>query len=144
MTHALKVLEGMPKWFPFTQYLEELRKLTNMYRQYQNVTSADVQMQPGRIIIYWGFPRTERRAQEVREFMEAVYNINVSYIDVLKQQGVKVYHQELSYVDFILRVDLLVPHHFPELGELQRSPIPWDLPRLIATLDKVALIRGDT
>jgi hypothetical protein len=137
MKPDVHIFKEMPKWAPFVMYLEELHKITNVYRQYKNVTGAEVQLQPGRLIIYWAFPETDRRPQEIREFMEAVYNVNVSFIVVLKElMGVSIYHQELSYTDFFLRVDLLVPHHFPELVELQRSPVPWDLPKLIVTLDK--------
>lgn len=133
-------LSTMPKWLPFVQYLGELNSVTNMYRQYKNVLSADVQMQPGRIIIYWLFPKTDRRAQEAREFMEAIYNLNISYLEIFKVVGIKIYEQTLSYTDFIFRVDLLVPHHFPELLKLSQSYVPWDLPQLMAALDKTTIV----
>jgi hypothetical protein len=132
----------VPKWLPLTQYLGELHKLTDRYKRYKNVFDPDVQKQPGRIIIYWHFPKTDRRAQEMREFMEGIYNINVSYLSILEATlNVRLYEQTLSFVSFILRMDLLVPHYFPELIELQQSPVPWDLPKLIAALDKVAIDR---
>jgi len=137
MSPDTKVYKGVTKWAPvFVMYLEELYKATNIHQQYNNVTSASVQLQPGRLIICWAFPVANRRNQDLREFMDAVYNINMSYIGVLKELvGIKIYHQELSYTDFLLRVDLLVPHHFPELVELQRSPVPWDLPMLMIALE---------
>jgi hypothetical protein len=141
MRANVSIIEGMPKWYPLTKYLGELRDITDLYRRHKNVMSADVQMQPGRLVVYWVFPNTERRAQVIREFMETIYNVNLSYIEILKRLSVTIYHQELSFTDFFLRVDLLVPHHFPELVKFRQSPVPWDLPNLIAALDKVAIDR---